>query len=201
MHKVSHTQSLSHTHTHTRKHDVWMSSWGWILIIQTLPHKKLLQIQKKPFNAGQNCGVVWVTSGKNIVSSTLPVNLGLVEIRIRSESESESGFIGQVRLHKQGIWLGKVTLSVLTQNIHYKYNTIQYKTNSATVQRSKKFKKVYTTVLYIYILLIQGGMAIYSSCATVGCLVVRRRGEFVSGVWGVCSDFSCSFPDSWNILK
>src|SRR4029434_2696985 len=50
-----------------------------------------------------------------------------------SESESESGFIGQVSLHKQGILLGKVTLSVLTQNIHY--NTIQYKTNSATVQQ------------------------------------------------------------------
>ena len=47
-------------------------------------------------------------------------------------SESESGFIGQVSLHKQGIWLGKVALSVLTQNIHHK--TKQYKQcNSATV--------------------------------------------------------------------
>ena len=61
-----------------------------------------------------------------------------------SESESESGFIGQVSLfHKQGILLGKVTLSVLTQNIQH--NTIQYKqTNSATVQWAKEFKKVCT---------------------------------------------------------
>src|SRR4029434_4813187 len=54
--------------------------------------------------------------------------------RNKSESKSESGFIGQVSLHKQGILLGKVTLSVLTQNIHY--NTIQNKQcNSATVQQ------------------------------------------------------------------
>src|SRR4029434_2482303 len=79
-----------------------------------------------------------------------------------SESESESGFIGQVSLHKQGISLGKVTLNVLTQNMHY--NTIQNKQcNSATVQWSKKFKKY-----------IQGGMAIYSSCKTI---VQRRSGE------------------------
>ena len=83
-----------------------------------------------------------MTSGKNIVSSTLPVNLGLVEIRIRSESESESGFIGQVSFHK------------LTQNIHY--NTIQNKQCNG-LRSLRKFKKVYT----------QGGMAIYSSCETV----------------------------------
>ena len=56
--------------------------------------------------------------------------------------------LNQVSLHKQGIWLGKVTLSVLTQNIQHntiQYNTIQYKqTNSATVQWTKEFKKVCT---------------------------------------------------------
>ena len=35
----------------------------------------------------------------------------------RKLATSESAFIGQVSLHKQGIWLGKVTLSVLTQSI------------------------------------------------------------------------------------
>ena len=45
---------------------------------------------------------------------------------------SESGFNGQVSLHKQGILLGKVALSVLTQNIHHNTKTTQ------TVQRSKK---------------------------------------------------------------
>ena len=40
----------------------------------------------------------------------------------RLNNDSESGFIGQVSLHKQGICLGTVALSVLThitQNIHY----------------------------------------------------------------------------------
>ena len=51
---------------------------------------------------------------------------------------SESGFIGQVSLHKQGIWLGKVALSVLTQNIHP--NTKQYKQCNGL----RSLKKVYT---------------------------------------------------------
>ena len=41
----------------------------------------------------------------------------------------------------------------LSMCLHKIYITTQYKTNSATVQRSKKFKKY-----------VQGGMAIYSSC-------------------------------------
>src|SRR4029434_10129342 len=53
--------------------------------------------------------------------------------RNKSESKSESGFIGQVSLHKQRILLGKVSLNVLTQNIHY--NTIQNKQCKRTCPR------------------------------------------------------------------
>jgi len=41
-------------------------------------------------------------------------------------SESESGFIGQVSLHKQEIWLGKVTLCAYTKYT-LQHNTIQNK--------------------------------------------------------------------------
>src|SRR4029434_8383770 len=61
-------------------------------------------------------------------------------LRGQRVSSQNQVFVGQVSLHKQGICPGKVALNVLPQNIHH--NTIQYKTNSATVQRSKKLKKV-----------------------------------------------------------
>src|SRR4029434_8217963 len=83
-------------------------------------------------------------------------------------SESESGFIGQVSLHEQGIWLGKVALSVLTQNIQHstvQYNTIQ--TNSATVQWTKEFKKSMYKAEWLYTVAVK-------CCATV---VQRRSGE------------------------
>ena len=58
--------------------------------------------------------------------------------KLQPQNKSESGFIGQVSLHKQGIWLGKVSLSVLTQNIHH--NTKQYKQCNGL----RSLKKVFT---------------------------------------------------------
>ena len=71
---------------------------------------------------------------------------------------SESGFIGQVSLHKQGICLGK-WLSVC---LHKIYNTIQ---NKQTVQQCNGLRSLRKYV--------QGGMAIYSSCEML-CVCLGR---------------------------
>jgi len=73
---------------------------------------------------------------------------GLFMLHIFEDLRIRISFIGQVSLHKQGIWLGKVSLSAYTKYT-WQHNTIQNKQNSAvqnkqckTVQRSKKFKEV-----------------------------------------------------------